>query len=114
MGIIPSEVEEHAIREERLPGAPLTPGAREYRDRFANIATRAGIALAVIALGVAFALGFLLLRSVRRLNGRMARLSQQIGAAQPPSRGRGAAITAARSAGFTGCGQRQSGRAAAR
>jgi outer membrane protein OmpA-like peptidoglycan-associated protein len=77
MGIIPSEVEEHAIREERLPGAPLTPGAREYRDRFANIATRAGIALAVIALGVAFALGFLLLRSVRRLNGRMARLSQQ-------------------------------------
>jgi len=77
MGIIPSEVEEHAIREERLPGAPLTPGAREYRDRFANIATRAGIALAVIALGVAFALGFLLLRSVRRLNGRMARVSQQ-------------------------------------
>ena len=77
MGIIPSEVEEHAIREERLPGAPLTPGAREYRDRFANIATRAGIALAVIALGVTLALGFLLLRSVRRLNGRMARVSQQ-------------------------------------
>jgi outer membrane protein OmpA-like peptidoglycan-associated protein len=77
MGIIPSEVEEHAIREERLPGAPLTPGAREYRDRSAMIATRAGIALAVIALGVTLALGFLLLRSVRRLNGRMARLSQQ-------------------------------------
>ncbi len=77
MGIIPSEVEDHASREERLPGAPLTPGAREYRDRSANIATRAGIALAVIALGVTLALGFLLLRSVRRLNGRMARLSQQ-------------------------------------
>ena len=77
MGIIPSEVEDHAIREERLPGAPLTPGAREYRDRSANIATRAGIALAVITLGVTLALGFWLLRSVRRLNGRMARLSQQ-------------------------------------
>jgi len=77
MGIILSEVEEHAIREEQPPSTPLTRGAREDDDRSAKIATRAGIALAVIALGVTFALGFLLLRSVRRLNARMARLGQQ-------------------------------------
>lgn len=77
MGIIPSDVEENAIHEERLPSAPLTPNAREYHDRSAKIATRAGIVLAVIALGVTLALGFWLLRSVRRLNGRIARLSQQ-------------------------------------
>ena len=77
MGIIPSDVEERAVREERLPSAPLTPSAREYHDRSAKMATSAGIVLAVIALGVTLALGFWLLRSVRRLNGRMARLSQQ-------------------------------------
>jgi len=77
MGIMPSDVEENAIQEERLPSAPLPPSAREYHDRSAKIATRAGIVLAVIALGVTLALGFWLLRSVRRLNGRMARLSQQ-------------------------------------
>src|ERR1700680_3420762 len=77
MGIIPSEVEERAVQEERLPSAHLTPGAREYHDRSAKMATSAGIVLAVIALGVTLALGFWLLRSVRRLNGRMARLSQQ-------------------------------------
>lgn len=77
MGIIPSEVEEHAIREQRVPSTSLSRGAREHNDRPAKVATRAGIALAVIALGVTLALGFWLLRSVRRLNGRMARLSQQ-------------------------------------
>jgi outer membrane protein OmpA-like peptidoglycan-associated protein len=77
MGIIPSDVEERAVREERLPSAPLTPSAREYHDRSAKLATSAGIVLAVIALGITLALGFWLLRSVRRLNGRMARLSQQ-------------------------------------
>ena len=77
MGIIPSDVEEQAIQEERLPSTPLTPSAGEFHDRSAKIATRAGIVLSVIALGVTLALGFWLLRSVRRLNARMARLSQQ-------------------------------------
>jgi hypothetical protein len=30
MGIIPSDVEEQAIQEERMSGAPLTPSALEH------------------------------------------------------------------------------------
>ena len=45
MGIIPTEVEEHAIREERLPGAPLPRGAGDHINRSVKIAARAGIAL---------------------------------------------------------------------
>jgi outer membrane protein OmpA-like peptidoglycan-associated protein len=77
MGIIPSDVEEQAIQEERLPSAPLTPSVREHDQRSTGIGSRVAIVLGVIVLGVALALGFLLLRSARRLDRRMARLSQQ-------------------------------------
>ena len=78
MGIMPSDVEEQAIQEERLPRAPLEPNAQEHRDRSAKTASWAGIVLAVIALGVTLALSYWLLRSVRRLDRRMTRLSQQM------------------------------------
>jgi outer membrane protein OmpA-like peptidoglycan-associated protein len=78
MGIIPSVVEEQAIREERLPSAPLPPSIPEHHDKSARIASRAAIILGVIALGVTLALGFWLLRSERRLDRRTARLSQQM------------------------------------
>ena len=78
MGIIPSDVEEQAIQEERLPRAPLTPSALERHDTSAKTVSSAGIILGVIALGVTLALGFWLLRSVRRQDRRMARLTQQM------------------------------------
>src|ERR1700722_18710626 len=78
MGIIPSDVEEQAIQEERLPGAPVTPSAPEHHDKSAKTARSAAIVLGVFALGAALALGFLVLRLVRRQDRRMARLSQQM------------------------------------
>jgi outer membrane protein OmpA-like peptidoglycan-associated protein len=78
MGIIPLEVEEQAIQEEQLAGAPLTPSAPEHDDKSAKTVRNAAIVLGVIALGVTLALGFWLFRSVRRQDRRMARLSQQM------------------------------------
>jgi outer membrane protein OmpA-like peptidoglycan-associated protein len=78
MGIIPSEVEERAVQEERLPRAPLTPSIRDHRDKSARTASGVAIVFGVFALGAALALGFLLWRSVRRENRRMARLTQQM------------------------------------
>jgi len=78
MGIIPSDVEEQAIQEERLPSAPVTPSAPEHHDKSAKTARSAAIVLGVFALGVTLALGFWLLRLVRRRDRRMARLSQQM------------------------------------
>jgi outer membrane protein OmpA-like peptidoglycan-associated protein len=78
MGIIPSDVEEQAIQEERLPSALSTPSAQEHDNRSAETASKAGIVLGVLALGVTLALGFWLLRSVQRQDRRMARLSQQM------------------------------------
>jgi len=79
MGIIPSDIEEQAIQqEERLPGAPLTPRALEHHDKSAKTVRSAAIVLGVIVLGVTLALGFWLLRSVRRQDRRIARLSQQM------------------------------------
>ena len=78
MGIIPSDVEEQAIQEERLPRAPLTPSAPKHHDTSAKTVVSAAIVLGVIALGVTLALGLWLLRSVRRQDRRMARLSQQM------------------------------------
>jgi outer membrane protein OmpA-like peptidoglycan-associated protein len=77
MGIIPSDVEEQAIQEERLPRAPLAPSVIEHHDTSPKTGRSAAIVLGVIALGVTLALGFWLVRSVRRLDRRMARLSQQ-------------------------------------
>jgi outer membrane protein OmpA-like peptidoglycan-associated protein len=78
MGIIPSDVEEQVIQEERLPRAPLTPSAPEHHDSPAKTLRSAVIVLGVFALGVTLALGFWLFRSVRRQDRRMARLSQQM------------------------------------
>jgi outer membrane protein OmpA-like peptidoglycan-associated protein len=78
MGIIPSDIEEQAIQEERLPRAPLTPSALEHLDTSTKTVRSAAIVLGVIALGVTLALGYWLLRSVRRQDRRMARLSQQM------------------------------------
>jgi peptidoglycan-associated lipoprotein len=77
MGILPPEVEEQAIQEERLRSAPSTPSIQNHRDRSARIASRVAIFLGLIALGATLASGFWLFRSARRLNLRMARLSQQ-------------------------------------
>jgi outer membrane protein OmpA-like peptidoglycan-associated protein len=78
MGIIPSDVEERAIQEERLPRAPLAPSALEHPDTSGKTLRSVAIVLGVFALGVTLALGFWLLRSVRRQDRRMARLSQQM------------------------------------
>jgi len=78
MGIIPSDVEEQVIQEERLPSAPSTPGPQVHHNRSAKAAGWAGIVLAVLALGVTLALGLWLVRSVRRLDRRMTRVSQQM------------------------------------
>jgi outer membrane protein OmpA-like peptidoglycan-associated protein len=78
MGIIPLEVEEQAIQEEQLPGAPLTPSVPEHHDKSAKNVRNAAIVLGVIALGVSLAFGYWLFRSVRRQDRRMARLSQQM------------------------------------
>ena len=77
MSIIPSDIEERAIQEEQLRTTPSSPSAQKLQDRSGQSEGRVGIVLGVITLGVTLALGFWLLRSVRRLNGRMARLSQQ-------------------------------------
>jgi outer membrane protein OmpA-like peptidoglycan-associated protein len=78
MSIIPSDIEEHAIQEEQLRGAPSTPSAPEHHDRSAKTVGRAGLVLGAVALGLTLALGFWLLRSARRMDRRMARLSQQM------------------------------------
>jgi outer membrane protein OmpA-like peptidoglycan-associated protein len=78
MGIIPSDVEEQAIQEGRLPGSTLPPLPLEHQDKPTKTVRGAAIVLGVIALGVILALGFWLLRSVRRQDRRMARLSQQM------------------------------------
>jgi len=75
---IPSDVEEQVIQEERLPSAPSAPSAQEHHDRSVKTESRAGVVLGAIALGVTLALGFWLLRSVRRVDRRMAHLSQQM------------------------------------
>ncbi len=78
MGIIPSEVEEQAIQEEKLPGPPLTPSAPKRYNKAAKTVRSAAIVLGVIVLGISLAFGFWLFRSVRRQNSRMARLGQQM------------------------------------
>jgi outer membrane protein OmpA-like peptidoglycan-associated protein len=78
MGIIPSDVEEKVIQEDRLSGSPLTPITLEHQNKSTQTLRSKAIVLGVIALGVILALGFWLLRSVRRQDRRMARLSQQM------------------------------------
>lgn len=78
MGIMPSDVEEQTVREERLPRAPLSPSALGHHDTSAKTVSNAGIILGVLALGATLALGFWFLRSVRRQDRRLARLSQQM------------------------------------
>jgi outer membrane protein OmpA-like peptidoglycan-associated protein len=78
MASIPSDVEEQAIQEERLPSAPSIPSAQGQYDRSDKTPGRAGVALGVIALGLVLVLGLWSWRSVRRLDRRMAQLSQQM------------------------------------
>jgi outer membrane protein OmpA-like peptidoglycan-associated protein len=78
MGIMPSDVEEQAIQEEGLPGAPLPPSAFEHHGKPASVAGIAGIILAVIALAGTLAIGFWFFKSVRQQNVRLARLNQQV------------------------------------
>lgn len=78
MPVTTPDVEERVIQEERLQSRPSAPRSREHHDRPANIASGMAIFLGVMALGATLALGFLLVRSSRRLNRRMAHLSQQI------------------------------------
>jgi outer membrane protein OmpA-like peptidoglycan-associated protein len=81
MSIIPSGVEEQAIQEEMLPSEPTTPRAHENHDP-SDRSDKGGnwmwVVLAALALGVCLALGFWLVRSVRRLDRRVARLNQQV------------------------------------
>jgi len=77
MGIIPSDIEEQATREEPLKAPPI-PSAIEHHDTPPKTGRSAAIVLGVVALGVTIALGLWLVRSVRRLDRRMARLSQQM------------------------------------
>ena len=77
MGIMPPEVEEQGMQEERLRSARSTPSVQERHVRSVKIEMRTWVVLGAIALAITLALGFWLFRSVRRLNGRMARLSQQ-------------------------------------
>ena len=75
---ISSDVDEQAIQEEQLPSTPSTPTGQEHPNYTpAKTETRAGVVLGAIALSVTLAIGFWLLRSVRRLDRRTAHLSQQ-------------------------------------
>jgi outer membrane protein OmpA-like peptidoglycan-associated protein len=78
MTIIPSDIEEHVHQEDGLLSAPQTPSAQEHHDRSAKTLSKAGVLLGAIALALIFVLGFWVLRSARRLDRRMAQLSQQV------------------------------------
>jgi outer membrane protein OmpA-like peptidoglycan-associated protein len=78
MTIMPPDVEEQAIREEELPSAPPSLSAQEHRDKSAKTISIVGVVFGTMALILVFVLGFWLLRSVRRLDRRMAQLGQQM------------------------------------
>ena len=86
MGNIPFDVEEQAIQEEQLPSAPEAARVQEHHYRSAKMESRIGIVLGVIALGVSLTLGFWLIRSVRRLDRRTARLSHRANRLRPQKR----------------------------
>jgi outer membrane protein OmpA-like peptidoglycan-associated protein len=78
MARILSDVDEQAIQENGLLSTPSAPSPQEHHDRSVKTGSRAGVVLGVIALGVTLSLGFWLVRSARRLDRRMAQLSQQM------------------------------------
>ncbi len=76
-----SEVEEQATQERGLAGGPSNPMAQHAYDGFVKTPSKPGWVLGATAVGLALILasifGFWLLRSVRRLNRRVAQLSRQ-------------------------------------
>jgi outer membrane protein OmpA-like peptidoglycan-associated protein len=81
MTIMPPDIEEQAVQENELVGAAPAGRAQEYDGRPAKVPSVAGIVLGAVALVLVFALGVLglwLFRSVRRLDRRVAQVSQQV------------------------------------
>jgi outer membrane protein OmpA-like peptidoglycan-associated protein len=73
-----SDVDEQAIQENGLLSTPSTPSAQGDYDRSGKTSGWGGAALGAIALGLVLVVGFWSWRSVRRLDRRMAHLSQQM------------------------------------
>jgi peptidoglycan-associated lipoprotein len=73
-----SDVDEQAIQDNGPLSTSPTPSAQEHYDRSDKTLGRAGAAFGAIALGLVLVVGFWSLRSVRRLDRRMAHLSQQM------------------------------------
>jgi outer membrane protein OmpA-like peptidoglycan-associated protein len=73
-----SDVDEQAIPENGLQSTPSNPGVQGNYDRSDKTPGRAGAALGAIALALVLVAGFWSWRSLRRLDRRMARLSQQM------------------------------------
>jgi outer membrane protein OmpA-like peptidoglycan-associated protein len=78
MGSIHSYVEEQTTQEKDLHSVPSSPSAHEQRGGSAKTSNKAAVALGALALAVALVLGGWLLRSVRRLDRRVAQLGQQV------------------------------------
>jgi outer membrane protein OmpA-like peptidoglycan-associated protein len=81
MSRIPSDIEEQAIHEEPLLNGSPNLHSQEPIDRAAKTRSIAGVALGAIALILVCALGVLglwLFRSARRMDRRVAQLSQQV------------------------------------
>ena len=81
MTMFTSEVEEQAIQEQGRLGAPPNAAGQRRYDRPAKARGVAGVVLGLMALVLASALGVLglwMFRSVRRLDRRVAQLSQQV------------------------------------
>jgi len=83
MTIIPSDVEDRASDHQASQEAwranePSTPNSHGHHDRSAKALGAAGLILGMMALCLAFAVGFWVFRSVRRLDRRMAQVSQQV------------------------------------
>jgi outer membrane protein OmpA-like peptidoglycan-associated protein len=77
MPTILSDVKEHVTQENELLRGLSTPRARERRDKSTGTLQKVVIALELIAIGLLFVLGAWLVRSVRRLDRRMAQVTQQ-------------------------------------
>jgi outer membrane protein OmpA-like peptidoglycan-associated protein len=81
MSIIPSEVDEQAVHEEGSHHGRPNPNAHEHHERPVKTQGSAGVGLGVFALILICGLGVFglwLFRSVRRLDRRMAQVSQQM------------------------------------
>jgi outer membrane protein OmpA-like peptidoglycan-associated protein len=81
MTIMPSDLEEQTVQENELVSAADPQRAPEHDGRSQKSPSIAGIVLGAVAIVLVFALGVLglwLFRSVRRLDRRVAQVSQQV------------------------------------